>query len=128
VDLSQKGHRDVLMLIAGLNAEESLVSKTQSGRGDTSQNGWVPGPSCRCSPLSRVVRRRVLCRKWCNFRNVRMNKRPFVLDNDNIDELPRSGVLEFDYVGTTRPPPDAKPSSADRLRVIMAPLGVRTPE
>lgn len=39
MDLAQKGHRDVFMLIAALNDEESYNSKALSGRGDTSQKG-----------------------------------------------------------------------------------------
>jgi hypothetical protein len=41
VDLSQKSHRNVVMLLAAINDEESYNSKTSAGRGDTSQTGFV---------------------------------------------------------------------------------------
>jgi hypothetical protein len=52
------------MTLASVNAEESLFSRQYSGRLDTSQDG-----------------------NWCNFRNGTLNKLPFVLTNENIDEL-----------------------------------------
>jgi hypothetical protein len=88
------------MTLASVNAEESLFSRQYSGRLDTSQDG-----------------------NWCNFRNGTLNKLPFVLTNENIDELPRKGVLEFDYVNTTRPPADVHAVSDERFAVIMRPLG-----
>lgn len=41
MDLSQKSHRNVVMLLAAINDEESYNSKTSAGRGDTSQTGCV---------------------------------------------------------------------------------------
>lgn len=54
-----------------------------------------------------------------------MNNTPIVLTNENIDELPRHGVLEFDYVNTTRPPPDAQPVSDNYFADFVSRLGVR---
>ena len=63
-------------------------------------------------------------RNWCNFRNATMNNQPCLQDNENLDELPRVGVLEFDYVCTTRPGPQAVPVTDQQFQEIMLHLGV----
>lgn len=82
LDLLNSAHRGVLDLITSLHASECAANE-QSNRGDTSQHG-----------------------NWCNFRNETLDGQEIVIDKEKLEELrrKRSGVLEFDYVSTTRPP------------------------
>ena len=42
-------------------------------------------------------------RGWLNFRNEKLNGEPIDLSLEFFERLPRSGLLEFDYVSTRRP-------------------------
>ena len=76
----------VMMKVVAINKVESDFSKDfqQSGRDDTSQEGT-----------------------WYNFRNAQFvtnrGSRSIVIDQEFVEHLPRSGIIDFDYVSTTRP-------------------------
>ena len=76
----------VMMKLVAINKVESDFSKDfqQSGRDDTSQEGT-----------------------WYNFRNAQFvtnrGSRSIVIDQEFVEHLPRSGIIDFDYVSTTRP-------------------------
>lgn len=78
-----------MMQLIAINNSESDFSKNQSGRQDTSQNG-----------------------NWYNFRNVMFSQdgmtSELTIDKDFLKNLPGGGTLDFDYVSTRRPRPNAE--------------------
>ena len=84
LNLEQNKQLHVLMKIISINQTESEFSRTKSGRDDTSQEG-----------------------NWFNFRNAKMiNRKGAVsinIDQDFCDNIPRTGIIDFDFVSTTRP-------------------------
>jgi Ran GTPase-activating protein (RanGAP) involved in mRNA processing and transport len=80
LDLSNRECRWIASQFGIINGEEQDHSKTQSGRGDTSQHG-----------------------NWTNFRNEKYKGLPFVLTTIFFEDLPHEGRLEFDYVMTMPP-------------------------
>jgi hypothetical protein len=50
---------------------------------------------------------------WCNFRNERFNGSEFCIDMDYTKNIPWSGLLEFDYVSTSRPTTAAPATISD---------------
>ena len=84
IDLARRDHRDLMMRLIAINNYESEKSRLYSRRGDTSQKG-----------------------NWNNFRNEMYywgkESREITLDLEFTDNLPKVGVVEFDYVSTTRP-------------------------
>jgi hypothetical protein len=85
LDLSNRAQRVVMMSIICINHIESEFSKTKSGRTDTSQKN-----------------------NWYNFRNERYappgeHLQEIEFNASFLTKLPTSGVVEFDYVSTTRP-------------------------
>eukprot|EP00605_Chrysophyceae_sp_TOSAG23-4_P002782 GSChrysophyteH1.ASY1.ANO1.3066.1 assembled CDS len=84
LNLEQHKQLHVMMKVISVNQSESEYSRSKSGREDTSQNG-----------------------NWFNFRNAkritRKGAEDIIIDQDFCDNLPRSGIIEFDYVSTTRP-------------------------
>lgn len=102
LDLNNRLQRSVMMQIIALNIVESKASK-KAKRGDTSQKG-----------------------NWCNFRNEKFNGSPCAIDMDFSKSLPWNGVLEFDYVATTRPPPDAEEISDEDFSNFILKLDLTT--
>jgi len=82
--LSKESHQEVFQMLLAIEGRERSNSKA-SGRGDTSQKG-----------------------NWTNFRNEKFNMVPFTIVPGEVEKL-TSGIIEFDYVSTTRPPSEAKP-------------------
>lgn len=87
LNLGDKVQHAIMMQLIAINNSESEFSRTQSGRGDTSQYG-----------------------NWYNFRNAKYtNNRlttEIMIDKEWITNLPNVGTIDFDYVSTTRPPAD----------------------
>lgn len=81
LDLANKVQRSVMMQLIALNGSESKASK-RAKRGDTSQKG-----------------------NYCNFRNEQLSGVEVEVNTEYTKSLPWTGVLEFDYVSTTRMPP-----------------------
>jgi Ran GTPase-activating protein (RanGAP) involved in mRNA processing and transport len=96
IELHNPSSRITLLKLLAINQEESNYSKNISKRNDTSQKG-----------------------NWCNFRNELFNTRDneVSIDAAFIADLPKKGVLEFDYVSTLRPIPtsdvQSSPDSSD---------------
>lgn len=84
LNLGDKQQNDIMRRIIAINNSESGYSRLYSTRGDTSQYG-----------------------NWYNFRNSKYStdagSEPLVIDQDFLDHLPLTGILEFDYVSTSRP-------------------------
>lgn len=82
IELHNPTSRVILLKLLAINEEESNYSKNISKRGDTSQKG-----------------------NWYNFRNELFNTRDneICIDAAFVADLPKAGVLEFDYVSTFRP-------------------------
>ena len=84
LNLENRKQLFVMMKLISINGQEAEFSQKKSGREDTSQEG-----------------------NWFNFRNAKLITRkgaaPLVIDQAYVDNLPRSGIIEFDYVSTTRP-------------------------
>jgi hypothetical protein len=82
LDLALPTSREVMNYFVALNNAESEFGKTKSGREDTSQKN-----------------------NWFNFRNETydLQKDNFVFTKEFLSKLPNTGILEFDYVSTTRP-------------------------
>lgn len=101
LDLSKTNDRWTFKKIVKINNMEKKFNK-QSGRYDTSQHG-----------------------NWDNFRNVRFN---FVkietFEQSFMISPPHAGLLEFDYVSTTRPPTNAHAISFKRMCSILTGLGL----
>ncbi len=74
----------VMMKLISINGQEAEFSRLRSGRDDTSQEG-----------------------NWFNFRNSKLitskGTTNLVIDQTYVDNLPRTGIIDFDYVSTTRP-------------------------
>ena len=102
LDLNNRCQRAVMMQLIALNIVESKASK-KAKRGDTSQKG-----------------------NWCNYRNEKINGTPCAIDMEFSKSLPFRGVLEFDYVSTTRPPPDAQEISDDDFSDFIIKLDLTT--
>jgi hypothetical protein len=84
-----------MMQLIALNGSESKASK-RAKRGDTSQKG-----------------------NWCNFRNEKLAGVEVEVNVEYTKALPWSGVLEFDYITTTRPLPDAELISDDEFNLLL---------
>ena len=84
IDLQKPELRALLLQLVAINNKESENSRLYSKRGDTSQKG-----------------------NWNNFRNEVMydhnGMHEFVLDQEFVENMPSKGIVEFDYVSTTRP-------------------------
>lgn len=100
LDLSDRKHHKLVEWFACINGSESKESRRTVHHGDTSQNG-----------------------NWNNWRNEKFNGRSIVLDDDFFDNLPTHGILEFNYVPTSRPPLDAIPVTNDEIQEILDNLG-----
>ena len=60
---------------------------------------------------------------WNNFRNERLNhSEEICIDEDYMALNPVSGVLEFDYVSTTRPPLNAEVITTTEMETLMLDL------
>jgi hypothetical protein len=78
-------------------AQEMTVGKLASKRGDTSQRGnWCNFRNERYPLLEQL--RRQLCP-----RHRRLNREPFERIGEWCASIPTQGMLEFDYVSSTRP-------------------------
>lgn len=95
LDLGNKVQRSVMMQLIALNGSESKASK-RAKRGDTSQKG-----------------------NWCNFRNEKLAGVEVEVNIDYTKNLPWAGVLEFDYITTTRPLPDTEVISDDDFNTLL---------
>ncbi|CAK4121289.1 unnamed protein product [Aphanomyces euteiches] len=81
LDLSDPIHRKLALWFSMINRDEAITSqRLVHQRGNTSQRGT-----------------------FANFRNERFNGTTFEWTDRFFDMLPRKGMLEFDYVSTTRP-------------------------
>ena len=56
---------------------------------------------------------------WSCFRNEMLNSKPITIDADFATPLPRAGRVEFDFIGTTRPPKDAIVANDQRVLKIL---------
>ena len=102
LDLQNRIQRSVMMQLIAVNIVESKASK-KSKRGDTSQNG-----------------------NWCNFRNEKLDGNQCAIDMDFSKTLPWRGILEFDYVSTTRPHPNVEEISDDDFGDLIHKLDLTT--
>jgi len=84
LNLENRIQRIIMMKLIAINQVESEFSRKNSGRGDTSQEG-----------------------NWFNFRNAKLvglfKTSEVLIDQAMCDKLPKNGIIEFDYVSTTRP-------------------------
>lgn len=82
LNLADSKQRTTMLQLVAINNDESEYSKNHSKRGDTSQWG-----------------------NWFNFRNVRYNSttEDFLIDKEFLLNVPMKGIIQFDYVSTTRP-------------------------
>jgi len=84
LNLENRKQLFVMMKLISINGQEAEFSQKKSGREDTSQEG-----------------------NWFNFRNAKLITRKgasnMIIDQSYVDNLPRSGIIDFDYVSTTRP-------------------------
>jgi len=90
--------------------DEATQSRLFSARMDTSQFG-----------------------NWLNFRNSEWDGKPIMskenaaketgIDQDFVSDLPAKGVLEFDYVSTTRPRRRARPLRPHKFEMLMDTIG-----
>jgi len=84
LNLENRKQLFVMMKLISINGQEAEFSQKKSGREDTSQEG-----------------------NWFNFRNAKLITRKgasnLIIDQTYVDNLPRSGIIDFDYVSTTRP-------------------------
>eukprot|EP01041_Mallomonas_annulata_P000200 gene200-359_t len=107
LDLGNRSQRNVMTQILALNSVESEFSEKYSKRGDTSQKG-----------------------NWYNFRNecFRGGQNEITIDADFALNTPWNGVIEFDYVSTTRPisTSDVKTITPMEFEVMLANLGLST--
>lgn len=92
LDLSDPVHRLTGKKIAELSNYERRMSKSASGRSDTSQKG-----------------------NWENFRNEFVNDEREALTAKYFIKPPDRGHLKFDYVSTTRPRKGVTPMSVRRF-------------
>lgn len=56
---------------------------------------------------------------WSCFRNEMLNSKPVTIDAEFATPLPRAGRVEFDFIGTTRPPKDALVANDQRVLKIL---------
>jgi len=63
-------------------------------------------------------------RNWSNFRNELLNNVSCDVRDDTFAEIPTSGILEFDYVSTARPPPKTTPMDETLFNERMKLIGV----
>jgi hypothetical protein len=87
-----------MMQLIALNASESKISK-RAKRGDTSQKG-----------------------NWCNFRNEKLTGVEVEINIDYTKNLPWSGVLEFDYITTSRMDPSTLVIGDDEFNILLGML------
>ena len=87
-----------MMHLIALNGSESKASR-RARRGDTSQKG-----------------------NYCNFRNEKLAGVEVEINVEYTKKLPWEGVLEFDYITTTRPRPDAEIISDDDFNTLLISL------
>lgn len=84
LNLENRSQLYVMLKLIAINKLESDYSRNESGRGDTSQEG-----------------------NWFNFRNAMVvtqkRSKDITIDQEFVDNLPKSGIISFDYVSTTRP-------------------------
>lgn len=80
INLMDKSSFALMQQLIAINDTETRYSERSSRRGDTSQKG-----------------------NWFNFRNEVMDGVEFSIDREFTLNLPTSGILEFDYVSTSRP-------------------------
>ncbi|CAM9460986.1 unnamed protein product, partial [Phaeothamnion confervicola] len=80
LDLSKATHRLAAQKVVEVANKERMLAGTAARPLDTSQSG-----------------------DWSNIRNGRLNGKTFWLRGETLDRLPKAGLLEFDYVSTTRP-------------------------
>ena len=110
IELHNPSSRIILLKLLAINEEESNYSKNLSKRNDTSQKG-----------------------NWYNFRNELFNTRDneIAIDAAFVANLPKDGLLEFDYVSTFRPvipavdvqdSPDNSDDEADAANAMMSSL------
>ncbi|CAM9229407.1 unnamed protein product [Laminaria digitata] len=64
---------------------------------------------------------------WHNFRNAEYKREPVVLTSGWFVDLPKYGVLRFDYVSTSRPDHHQMPLPERRFQRMLARLGLSTP-
>lgn len=103
LDMANRVQRSVMMQLLALNTIESQFSEKLSKRGDTSQKG-----------------------NYSNFRNERLNRaQETIIDIELVTSLGYSGVLEFDYVSTTRPSKTDVPTITNaELEILFQKLGL----
>ena len=101
IDLSNENDRLAMKRIAEFANDERRQNRQSSAHGDTSQKG-----------------------NWENFRNERFNDKPITLTGRWTLELPKTGILKFDYVSTTRPRTGVKPMSERRYEALWTKLGL----
>jgi hypothetical protein len=80
INLSEKSSYSLMQQLIAINDTESRYSERYSRRGDTSQRG-----------------------NYFNFRNEVMDGVDFNIDREFTLNLPSNGIVEFDYVSTSRP-------------------------
>ncbi len=56
---------------------------------------------------------------WSCFRNEMLNSKPIIIDAEFATPLPRAGRVEFDFIGTVRPPKDAIVANDQRVLKIL---------
>ncbi|CCI40288.1 unnamed protein product [Albugo candida] len=96
LDLCRSQDRLTLSKLAGIAQSEKEFSRHRSGRSDTSQHG-----------------------NWENFRNERLDGKPFVYTTSFLHVMPTRGKLCFDYVSTKRPQRDAVAISDQRFKQLI---------
>lgn len=87
-------------MLSALHSQEQLANQ-RAERNDTSQHG-----------------------NWTNFRNETLNGEAIEITHDLLSESPYTGILEFDYVSTTRPPTGAEPISPQDFQTVCDVVGI----
>ena len=107
LSLAKPEHRLCAGLLIKLNNTECFSRRSRNDVGDTSQHS-----------------------NWQNFRNEIWNDgkkketKPIVLSPSFWNKQRTSGVLEFDYVSTTRPVPGTQPLSSKRFGQLLTSTGL----
>ncbi|GMI09133.1 hypothetical protein TrVE_jg12628 [Triparma verrucosa] len=104
LDMCKPSDRLCLQKLSAVNNTETNVRRGMK-LGDTSQRG-----------------------NWMNFRNEVYRGQPFTITPWFLDPVPKSGILEFDYVSTFRPVVTQQPLSEKRFLQLVALCFNTTPE
>lgn len=100
VDLSREMHRTILSRLIGVNNDETRARQGRVGQPDTSQHG-----------------------NWSAFRNETLDDEPVVLGAAFWGNIPSIGILEFDFISSSRPPNAFQPLTEPKFLLVLQQVG-----